>query len=159
MLLQTKPATTNDLPQIKEIIDLSFPRFFRFFASKSLGSEGIVLVSQAADRIVGFAKLIEFMVGDVKGGCVLWLGVHPDHRRKGIASALINAATVFLKGGGVKSVFASAQHGNFASLGAFGKAGFFRIGFWGLWGIFGWRVLVFYRKIWFFPGEVVVCYS
>jgi len=134
---QIRSATTIDLPQIKEIIDLSFPRFFRFFASKSLCSDGVVMVSQVADRVVGFAKLIEFMVGDVKCGCVLWLGVHPDHRRKGVASGLINAAKVFLKGDGVRSVFASAQHGNFASLGAFGKLGFFRIGFWGLCGIFG----------------------
>ena len=153
-----RQATQNDSPIVKEIIDLSFPRFFRFFALHSLNSEGTVLVNEVDGRVVGFAKLIEFTVRAEKYGCVLWLAVHPSFRLKGFAAELVNAGTRYLKENGAKAVFASIQDNNVCSLGAFRKVGYVRVGFLGLWRMFAWHVFAFYREIWYFFSEVVVVY-
>jgi ribosomal protein S18 acetylase RimI-like enzyme len=152
----TRQAIPDDKPKLKEIIDLSFPRFFRFFATHSLNSEGKVLVCEAQGAVVGFAKLTEFNVGDNKYGCILWLAAHPDFRRRGIASELVKAGTEYLKHNGAGVVFASVQRRNVASLAVFDREGFRRMGFLGLWRLFGWRIFEFYRKIWFAPGEIVL---
>lgn len=154
--LAIRQATPNDMNKLKEIIDLSFPRFFRFFASHSLDSEGQVLVGELHKIVVGFAKTIEFSVGSDKFGCILWLAVHPNYRRKGFAAQLVMAGTNYLLSHGAEAVFASTQRRNAASLTTFGKEGFKRMGFLGLWRLFGWRVFSFYRKIWVAPGEVVL---
>ncbi len=103
-----RQATPNDYAQIRQIIDLSFPRFYRYFASHSVTSEeGKVLVAKTQGVIVGFAKLIEFHIGALKYGCILWIAVHPAYRRRGIALNLTNTSTDCLKSGGVQAVFAS----------------------------------------------------
>ena len=149
----------EDINSIKQIIDLSFPRFFRFFAAHSLHSEGEVLVSETRGTVVGFAKLVKFQVGGGKFGCILWLAVHPQFRRKGIASALVNAGTERLKEERARAVFASVQRRNVASLTVFSKEGFGKMGFLGLWRLFGWRVFKIYEDIWYAPGEIVLIHS
>lgn len=141
---------------LKEIIGLSFPRFFRFFASRSLTSEGFVLVSEAEERVIGFAKLIEFKVGSRLFGCVLWLAVHPDFRRRTVAIGLVEAGTDYLLKHGAGAVFASTQRRNSGSLATFRKAGFRRVRFMDLWRTFGWRVFSLYRDIWYAPGEILL---
>jgi ribosomal protein S18 acetylase RimI-like enzyme len=152
-----RQATMDDRAQLEAIIGLSFPRFFRYFASYSLNSEeGKVLVAVTQGTISGFAKLIEFNIGLRKYGCILWIAVHPSYRRRGIAFSLTNAGTDYLKRDGAQMVFVSTQRRNTAALATLGKAGFMRIGFVGLWRFFGWRVFVFYRKIWYAPSEIVL---
>jgi ribosomal protein S18 acetylase RimI-like enzyme len=152
-------ASANDLPKIKEIIDVSFPRFFRFFALHSLHEDGQVLVVEAQGAVAGFAKLIDFKIGGVKYGCILWLAVHPDYRRRGIAASLVKAGTQNLKQGCAGAVFASVNRRNAASLATFGKEGFARIGVWGLRRLFGLRIFEFYQDIWFAPMEVVLMHD
>jgi RimJ/RimL family protein N-acetyltransferase len=155
-----RQATLSDRAKLKEIVDLSFPRFFRFFANHSLNSEeGKTLVSEEQGVAVGFAKLIEFNVGSCKYGCILWLAVHPNHCRKGIATELVKAGTENLNLEGTGAVFASVQRRNKASLATFSKEGFNSVGFWGLRRLFGWRVFAFYREIWFAPGEIVLMHE
>ncbi len=155
-----RQAKDADQRRLKEIIDLSFPRFFRFFASHSVCSdEGKVLVAENQGLIYGFAKLIEFNIGAQKYGCVLWIAVHPSYRRKGAAFNLTNAGLESLKKDGSKEVFASTQRGNKGALATLGKAEFVRVGFLGLWRLFGWRVFSFYRDIWFAPSEVVLMHT
>jgi ribosomal protein S18 acetylase RimI-like enzyme len=149
----------TDAISLKEIIDLSFPRFFRFFASRSLNSEGKVLVGEADGKVVGFAKLIEFTVRGDRFGCVLWLAVHPSFRRQNIATKLVEAATDLLLSHCSMAVFASTQRGNIGSLATFAEAGFKRMAFLGLWRIFGCRVFSFFTKIWYAPGEIVLMYD
>jgi len=152
-----RQAKQSDRQRLKEIIDSSFPKFFRFFASHSVNSKtGTVLISEKQGTIAGFAKLTEFTIAGDKFGCILWLATHPDFRKKDVAAQLVQAGSGYLKGQGVRAVFASAQRSNAGSLATFGKVGFRRVGFLGLWGVFGWRVFSFYRKIWFAPGEVVL---
>jgi ribosomal protein S18 acetylase RimI-like enzyme len=148
-----------DTDRVKQIIDLSFPRFFRLFATHSLHEKGEVLVSETEGLVVGFAKLINFHVGGGKFGCILWLAVHPQFRRKGIASALVNAGTTRLKDDGARAVFASVQRRNAASLTVFSRQCFRKMVFLGLWRLFGWRVFKFYSDIWFAPGEIVLMHD
>jgi ribosomal protein S18 acetylase RimI-like enzyme len=152
-----RQATESDNAKLKEIIDLSFPSFYRFFARHSVCSEeGTVLVAETGGTVLGFAKLIEFNVGASKYGCILWIAIHPLFRRRGVALSLTKEGTDFLKREGSQAVFASTQRGNKGSLATLGKAGFVRVGFLGLWRLFGWRVFSFYRDIWFAPSEVVL---
>jgi ribosomal protein S18 acetylase RimI-like enzyme len=155
-----REATSNDNANIREIIDLSFPRFFRFFASHSVDSEeGKVLVAETQGLVSGFTKLIEFYVGGIKYACILWIAVHPAFRRRGIALTLTTAGIDALKKEGAKAVFASTQRRNAAAKGTLGKARFSHVGFLGLWRVFGWRVFSFYREIWFAPGEIVLMHD
>lgn len=155
----TRQTTPSDMANLKQIIDVSFPRFFRFFATHSLNEEGEVLVSETQGTAVGFAKLVEFQVDGGKFGCILWLAVHPQFRRKGVASTLVNAGTELLKHDGARAVFASVQRRNVASLAFFSMQGFRKMGFLGLRRLFGWRIFEFYRNIWFAPGEIVLMHN
>ena len=151
-----RQAAPNEMEKLKEIIDLSFPRFFRYFAIYSLTSEdGKVFVAETKGEVAGFAKLITFNVGAGKYGCILWIAVHPAHRRQGIALNLTNAGTNTLKKNGVQSVFASTQWRNNAAKATLTKADFDRMGFLSLWQVFGWRIFTFYREIWYAPSEIV----
>jgi ribosomal protein S18 acetylase RimI-like enzyme len=155
-----RQATIDDRANLKEIVDLSFPRFFRFFASHSINSEdGKVLVIENQGTISGFAKLIEFNIGTIKYGCILWIGVHPSYRRGGTAFSLTNAGKDLLKKDKAQVIFASTQRRNRAALATLEKAGFIRVGFLGLWRLFGWRVFSFYSDIWYAPGEVVLMHD
>ena len=157
--LSVREASSRDRVILREIIGLSFPRFFRFFADHSVNSdEGKVLVGEKHSAVVGFAKLINFCVADVKYGCILWLAVHPNHRREGIASALVQAGVEDLKRDGVEAVFASVQRRNKPSLATFDREEFERMGFMGLWRLFDWRIFRFYSDIWYAPGEVVLAH-
>lgn len=152
-----RQMSPNDANRLKEIVASSFSRFMGFFAVHSLLSkEGQVLVSEIQGSAVGFAKLIEFQVDRGKFGCILWVAVHPQFRRKGIASALITAGTGRLNADGVKAVFASVQRRNIASLSLFSRQGFRKTSFVELWQLFRWRIFEFYDAIWLAPGEIVL---
>jgi ribosomal protein S18 acetylase RimI-like enzyme len=158
--LTIRQAASEDNAKLKTIIDLSFPRFFRYFATHSITSEeGKVLVAEEQGNIAGFAKLIDFHVAERKYGCILWLAVHPNHRRKGVASNLIEAGVENLKRDGAEAFFASIQRRNKASLATFDHEGFERMGLVGLGRLFGWHVFEFYGEIWYAPGEIVLIHS
>jgi ribosomal protein S18 acetylase RimI-like enzyme len=147
----------NDATRLKEIIDLSFSRFVRFFAIHSVLEEGQVLVTETQTaEVVGFAKLIQFQIRGDNFGCILWIAVHPQFRRRGIATALVNTGVENLKKTGAKAVFASVRRRNIASLTVFGKQGFRKMGFLELWRLFGSQTFTLYREIWLAPGEVVL---
>jgi ribosomal protein S18 acetylase RimI-like enzyme len=100
-----KEAGSNDQLQIKEIIDLSFPRFFRFFASHSVSDpKEPVLISGVDGVVAGFVKLIMFNVEQAKCGCIFWIAVHPAYRRRGIAFSLPQAGVDYLKRQGARAV-------------------------------------------------------
>ena len=156
-ILKVRSAEQMDRVRLKEIVDLSFPRFFRFFAHHSLNSpEGETLVGEYDGERVGFTKLTDFYINKVKYGCILWLAVYPDYRRKGIASTLVQAGMENLKQEKAERVFASVQRRNKASLATFSKAGFERVGLRCLWRVFGLRIFDFYSGIWYAPGEVIL---
>ena len=60
--LTIRQMTKNDEKQVKQIIDLSFPKFYPFFAAHSLTEEGQVLICEVQTSVAGFAKLIDFLI-------------------------------------------------------------------------------------------------
>jgi len=124
-----KQMSRSDLHRLEQIVDLSFSWFLRFLANHSLREDGQVLLCETRETIVGFAKLIEFNIGTDKYGCVLWLAVHPQFRRKGFATVLARVGIQRLKQGCARAVFASAQRKNKAALVTLRKAGFEQVGF------------------------------
>ena len=154
-----RQMTENDLNQVKQIIDLSFPIFYRFFALHSLHEEGQVIVGEITGRIVGFVKLINFFIGGKKYGCILWIAVHPNFRRKGIAATITSAGVQRLKHDGSFAVFASTQRRNVGALSLLSHQGFRRISFHGLWRLFSWQAFKFYIDIWLAPGEIVFTHN
>ena len=157
--LTVRQMMENDTPQIKQIIDLSFPKFYRFFAFHSLNEKGQVLVGEEDGTVVGFAKLIDFQIGHKKYSCILWIAVHPSFRRRGIAAKLTKSATQKLRQEGAEAVFASTQRRNVAALSVLIMNGFRRMGLSDLWHLFGWRIFQFYKAIWFAPGEIVLMHN
>jgi ribosomal protein S18 acetylase RimI-like enzyme len=150
----------SDTTRLREIVVLSFSKFMGFFAVHSLLSEeGQVLVAESEATIVGFVKLIEFQLGGGKFGCILWIGVHPEFRRKGIASSLTNEGINHLKQDGAKTVFASTQRRNIGAQNLLIRNGFRTVGFLQLWRLFNWRVFEFYGDIWLAPGEIVLMHD
>lgn len=157
---RVRPMIPSDAGGLEEIVDMSFSWFLRFFTLRSIREEGQVLVSEKLGAgVVGFVKLIDVQVGRNKFGCILSVAVHPQFRRRGIATALVNAGLEYLKHAGGKAVFASVQRRNTASLRFFGGKGFRRMGFLELWRLFGWRIFEFYSDIWLGPGEVVLMHD
>ncbi len=74
-----RATTMADLPKLKEIIDQSFPRFYRYFAWHSASDpDALVLVAPVEGKVAGFTKLIEFNIDAAKYGCILWIAVDPD---------------------------------------------------------------------------------
>ncbi len=151
-----RTSIESDEESLREIVDLSFPVFFRFFARHSLSSEGAVLAGEIDRKVVGFAKLTEFSVGVRKCGCILWLAVHPNFRGRHIALELVEAGANNLFNHGSEMIFASVQKRNYGSLATFEKAGFRKMGLKDLWRVFGLRVFDLYRDIWYAPGEIVL---
>ncbi len=152
-------ATAADLPRIREIIALSFP-YFGVFADHSVSNlSEPVLVSEADGVVMGFVKLTEFKVGDVKCGCILWIAVHPLYRRKGVALGLTCQGVRCLKASGAQLIFASTQQRNVGARTTLSKAGFIQVGFLGLMRLFGWRVFNFYREMWYAPGEIILLHG
>jgi ribosomal protein S18 acetylase RimI-like enzyme len=154
-----RQATKDDLSRLKEIINTSFPRFFKNFASHSVSdlSEPTFVYEEEA-TVVGFAKQIQFKIKQVNYGCLFWIAVEPEHRHQGIALALTNTALEWHKSHGAQVVFASTQRSNKAALATLRKAGFVRMGVGSLRRLFGWRLLQFFGDVWFAPGEVVLAH-
>jgi len=149
----------TDEGRVEGIISKSFP-WFGLFARQSIkDKEGEVLVADVEGKVAGFAKLIEFSVANVKYGCILWIGVHPSFRRRGVALKLTCAGVDALKADGSEAVFASTQRRNVAALATLRSASFVSVGFCGLWRLFGLRVLDFFGDIWLAPGETVLVHG
>ncbi len=143
--------------RLEEIVNLSFGRFFRFFALRSIESaDGKILVGEGESVVVGFVKMTNFCLNSIKYGCILWLAVHPFYRCQGIASALVKISVDDFRREGACAVFASVQRRNKASLMTFAGNMFVPARVVNLWRLFGWRILQFYVNIWYAPGEIVL---
>jgi ribosomal protein S18 acetylase RimI-like enzyme len=101
--MQIRPYRDTDWPTVREIYDLAKPDELRGVVDASaipplevdpdmklLFRESHILVMDDVDGIVGF--------GGSRGTFITWLFVHPNHRRKGVASALIREMLAQLNG-------------------------------------------------------------
>ena len=84
----------------------SFARVWRNSLSTPPSSRHILLVGCAGEQVVGFTALGPSADADASetSGEVLALGVHPDARRSGHGSRLLNAAVDTLRGQGFDTV-------------------------------------------------------
>jgi ribosomal protein S18 acetylase RimI-like enzyme len=97
------------LPQ--EVVDhfdaSNFARVWRDSLKNPPGPRHLLLVACAGEQVVGFAAVGPSVDPDAneKSGEVLSLGVHPDARRNGHGSRLLNAAVDTLRGKGFDSLW------------------------------------------------------
>ena len=148
---RVRPMSPNDFGELAGVIDKSFSWFARSLALHSVREERRVLIGEAQGTAVGFVKLTNVQVGSGKFGRIQWIAVHPQFRRKGIATALVNAGFESLTHAGATAVFATVRRRNTASLTVFGSQGFRKMGFLELWRLFGMRIFEFYKEIWLAP--------
>ena len=154
-----RPMARTDFSELAVVIDTSFLWLVRSVALHSVREGQQVLVSEAEGTAVGFVKLTNVLVGSSKFGRVLWVAVHPQFRRKGIATTLVKAGLESMTHAGATAVFATVRRRNVASLTVFGGQGFRKIGFLELWHLFGLRVFEFYREIWLAPWLLVLMHD
>jgi ribosomal protein S18 acetylase RimI-like enzyme len=101
--MQIRPYRDADWTAVREIYDLAKPDELRGVVDafaipplesdptmKALFHDSEILVMDDANRIVGF--------GGNRGALITWLFVHPSHRRKGVACALVRALVARLDG-------------------------------------------------------------
>jgi len=94
----------------KEVVDQfdgpSFARVWRDSLSSAPSPRHVLLVACSGDQVVGFAAVGPCVDADATetSGEVLVLGVHPDARRHGHGSRLLNAAVDTLRGKGFDTV-------------------------------------------------------
>ena len=101
--MQIRPYHDSDWPTVREIYDLAKPDELRGVVDastippleadpsmKALFHDSEILVMEDANRIVGF--------GGSRGTFITWLFVHPNHRRKGVACALVRELVARLDG-------------------------------------------------------------
>jgi len=147
----------GDEDALKGIIGLSFGnRIYSFFATRSLNSAPKIIVVEWGGRTIGFAEPRHVRIRKEKVGNILWLATHPDFRRIGVASRLIDECVQYLKERATKSIYVSIERDNQSSLELFEKKGFARIGFSELAKQYGFRVILFYSRFMIAPHEKVM---
>lgn len=151
-----RQADPHDTDALEEICRLSFDGLYGYFAIRSLHSSDHILVSKDGQKVVGFAVLKSIHIGKHTLGNILWLAVHPELRRKGAASGLIEASMRYFKDHGMNSVYVSVQKGNSTALCSFERKGFRRLDFHELLRLYGLRFLEVYSKMHIVPGEIVL---
>ena len=103
MDMQIRPYVSSDWKDVREIYDLAKPDEMRCSVDANavlpldqyppmlaLFRDSVIFVAEEADQIVGF--------GGHKGNYISWLFVHPAHRRRGIARALLSQIMGRIKG-------------------------------------------------------------
>jgi len=147
----------GDEGALKGIIGLSFDHgIYTFFANRSLKSAPKIIVVELGGRVVGFAEPRQVQIKKEKVGNILWLAIHPDFRRIGAASRLVDECIKYLKEREIKSIYVSIERDNQPSLGLFEKKGFIGIRFSELAKQYGFRVLSFYSRFMIAPHEKVM---
>ncbi len=118
--------TAQDVPEIAALEKLCFPDPW---SEMSIGSElnnrlSLWLVAQIDGRVAGY-------VGSqtVLDMCdMMNIAVAPEHRRKGIAEALVNALVSRLQSERVAALLLEVRASNEAAKALYGKLGFIQVG-------------------------------
>jgi GNAT superfamily N-acetyltransferase len=105
-----RSAYGHVLPQevVEQFDPPSFARVWRSSLTNPPGPRHVLLVGCAGEQVVGFAAVGPSVDPDASetSGEVLAMGVHPDARRNGHGSRLLNAAVDTLRGKGFDSLSA-----------------------------------------------------
>ena len=95
---------------------LGFPEF--------VGNSLAGFVWEDKGRIIGNISLIPVQALQQRAYLIANVAVHPDHRRKGIANALTNAALAYIKNRKIHSVWLQVNSNNPAAIHLYQSAGF-----------------------------------
>ena len=95
------------------------------YAKLAAFPSGIVLVSEANARVIGFVAAR--IVADE--GEILNIAVHPGYRRQGVASALLIAVLQTLRSSAVTRIFLELRASNLPARALYGHYGFVHSGF------------------------------
>jgi GNAT superfamily N-acetyltransferase len=103
-----RTAYTGVLPQqvVEKFEAASFARVWRSSLKTPPSARHVLLVGCAGEQVVGFAAVGPSIDPDATQTCgeILALGVHPDARRSGHGSRLLNAAADTLRGKGFETM-------------------------------------------------------
>jgi len=149
-------AEPSDKEAIKQICRVSFDRLYGYFADLSLNSSNHVLVSDVGGTVVGFVQLKLIHIHNDILGNIQWLAVHPEYRRKGIASALIDTSIEYFRNHGIDDVYVSVRRNNLLAQNLFQSKGFMKVGINSVRKFYGRKVVEFYLKMRIVPNEIVL---
>jgi len=121
-----REATLADIPAIAALHARCFAQAWdEIFLGRILAHPGAVaLLAVAQDMPAGFA-LARAAAGEAE---ILSLGVNPELRRRGLGTALIRAACLYVDGAGVMEVFLEVSVENTAARGLYAHLGFREVG-------------------------------
>jgi len=95
-----RSASEDDLPQIQEIEELSFEKNWDYYNFKASLNDVFLVFEEG--NIIGF--LIACCCRVAYRGLIIRIAVHPGHRGKGIASALVESAMQQLRNMHIREV-------------------------------------------------------
>jgi ribosomal protein S18 acetylase RimI-like enzyme len=135
--LEFSAARQQDLPQLVELLGILFtqevehvpePRKQRRGLSAILADEriGKIYVARDADKVIAMASLL-YSISTVEGGKVAWfedLIVHPEHRARGIGSALLGFVIAQARNDGLLRITLMTDADNERAKALYRKLGF-----------------------------------
>jgi len=155
-----RDARREDRATLEEIIQKSFRHgIYTFFARRSLKSAPKVIVSEMHGKVAGFAEPKVVRIGARTIGNILWIAVHPDYRRRGVATALVDECVRYLSENRAGDVFISVEPNNLPAFELFESRGFRKVRPDEIGKTFGLRRMSFYSKLLIAPHEVVLVRS
>ncbi|ABK15118.1 MAG: GNAT family N-acetyltransferase [Methanothrix sp.] len=119
--MRIRRACIEDLDRIVEIERLCFPEEVLF--TRGLFS---FLLRNATALVACDDEIMGFVIGYLSGrtGVIYTLDVHPDHRRRGVGSALLDAIEREMRAAGARRFRLEADTSNRAALELYHRSGY-----------------------------------
>jgi len=138
-MVQIDTATTADIPQLGELLDILFTQEVDFIPDRAKQERGLrliieqpevgrILVARDGREVIGMVNLL-FTVSTAEGGKVILLEdmvVRPQRRGAGIGLALVEAAIAFAGEQGFLRITLLTDEENNQAQWFYGRAGFRR---------------------------------
>jgi N-acetylglutamate synthase-like GNAT family acetyltransferase len=90
--MKYRSAHNCDRPAIDQILDVSFSRIYAYYAKKSFENLANTFCAVENEDVVGVINWRVYKAGKITIGYLFWLGVLPEHRKKGVGSELMRRA-------------------------------------------------------------------
>lgn len=145
----------EDRASLEHLLAESFEGWYLSHSKKTLMSIDVVREAVVDERPVGLVMLKTFE-GTI--GYVYYIAVAKDHRRRKVATRLLDHSLDYFSGLGMREAYASIEGDNVGSAGLFTSRGFVRTSYREVAGKYGGlRALNLFRKMLVVPGETLLC--